>query len=324
MRIVPLVSAILVWGALTGAAHGQSLTQLRWLAPGADPVAQVTRAPTECLRPARDKAEAYRIEVGRVAFRTPELLGGQAARVGLSCDACHINGRNNPTFYIDGVSGLPGTVDVTTDVFSKVRGDGIHNPRPIPSLVGTAFNTAYGHDGTVTSLSEFVHGVTVDEFQGNPPDPELFEALVTYVSALDPVGCPAESEQAITLKTTMSDIDRGAAALDASLDHGDRHVGHMLVLGLRTMLGRLDERYAKAGLDKASARIVAASRALEKLWADGRGDLTTRHKPLAAWRRDVDRLAAQDLTPLESKSLFNPAVVARVVGVKAEKTANRR
>ncbi len=87
---------------------------------------------------------------------------------------------------IDGVSDLPGTVDVSTAVFSKVRGDGIFNPRPIPSLVGTAFEAAYGHEAKETSLANFIRGVEVEEFQGDEPDPKLFDALVAYVRALDP------------------------------------------------------------------------------------------------------------------------------------------
>ena len=312
-RAAAIFAATLLGAAAASQAYAQALTELKWLAPGADPVAQVTRAPAECLLPGADQDEAYKIEVGRVAFRTPELLGGQAARVGLSCDACHINGRNNTTFHIDGVSGLPGTVDVSTAVFSKVRGDGIFNPRPIPSLVGTAFEAAYGHEAKVTSLDEFVHGVAVEEFQGDEPDPKLFAALMAYVRSLDPVACPNAQEQAITLKSSISDIDRGAAALDATLDKGDKGVGRMLVLGLRSMLGRLNERYAHARLDKASLQIVAASRGLEILWDGGRGDLKSRHKALADWRKGLDHLAA-DLAPLESKSLFNPAVVTRVVG----------
>jgi len=313
LRIAAIFGSVLLGAVAASPGHAEVLTQLKWLAPGADAATQVTRAPAECLLPGSDKEEAYKIEVGRVAFRTPELLGGQAARVGLSCDACHINGRNNLTFHIDGVTGLPGTVDVTTAVFSKVRGDGIFNPRPIPSLVGTAFEAAYGHDAKVTSLSEFVHGVAVEEFQGDEPDPKLFDALIAYVRSLDPAGCPPNQEQAITLKSTISDIDRGAVALDETLDQGDKAVGRMLVLGLRSMLGRLNERYANVGLDAASALIVEQSRSLEALWDGGRGDLKSRHKALADWRKALDRLAA-DLAPLESKSLFNPAVVTRRVG----------
>ena len=313
LRVAAIFGAALTGAAAVSPVHAEVLTQLKWLAPGADAAKQVTRAPAECLLPGADKEETYKIEVGRVAFRTPELLGGQAARVGLSCNACHINGRNNTTFHIDGVSGLPGTVDVTTAVFSKVRGDGIFNPRPIPSLVGTAFEAAYGHDAKVTSLSEFVHGVAVEEFQGDEPAPQLFDALMAYVRALDPAACPNSQEQAITLRSAISDIDRGAAALDATLDRGDKGVGRMLVLGLRSMLGRLNERYANAGLEKASVQIVAASRGLEAVWAGGRGDLKSRHKALADWRKGLDHLAAE-LAALESKSLFNPAVIARIAG----------
>jgi cytochrome c peroxidase len=312
-RVFPVA---LVLAAGVGAARAEPLTEFRWLAPGADAAAQATRAPAECLKPASNAEDAYKIEVGRVVFRTPELFGGQAARVGLSCNACHINGRNNATFFIDGVSGLPGTVDVTTSVFSKTRGDGVMNPRPIPSLVGTAFNTAYGHDAKVTSLREFVHGVAVEEFQGAEPDPQVFDALMVYVTALDPVGCTGPDTVAITLKSTLSDLDRGLAALDASADRGDKAVGDLLVLGLRTMLGRLNERYAGAGLTEVTPEIVGASRGLEKLWHDNAGKPAAFHAGLKTWRDDFHRVEAR-LTTLESKSLFNPVIVTRVVGESA-------
>jgi hypothetical protein len=312
LRIIP---AALLFAALMGSAQAQTLTEFKWLAPGADPVAQVTRAPAECLKPADDPRKAYQIEVGRVAFRTPELLGGQAARVGLSCDACHINGHNNPTFFIDGVSGIPGTIDVTSEVFSKVRGDNVLNPRPIPSLVGTAFEAAYGHDAKITSLAEFVHGVVVEEFQGAEPDKDLFDALVAYVRSLDPASCPGAREQPITLTRAMADIERAAAALDASLDHGNRAVGDMLVLGIRSMLGRLDERFSGVGLADASTKITESSRKLGDLWrGDAENDERLR-KDLAAWRGDLNGLR-DALLASDAQSLFNPEVVARLDGAK--------
>jgi hypothetical protein len=318
-----LASAVFLCAMSAGVARAEVLTEYKWLAPGADPVAQVTRAPAECLKPARNAEEAYEIEVGRVAFRTPEIFGGQAARVGLSCNACHINGRNNPTFFIDGVSGLPGTVDVTTAVFSKVRGDGVFNPRPIPSLVGTAFNTAYGHDAKVTSLREFVHGVEVEEFQGAEPDPKLFDALMAYVVALDPVGCDGPDVVPITLKSTLSDIDRGVSALDASVSRGDDAIGNTLVLGLRSMLGRLNERFEGAALTEVTPEIAAASRGLDTLWRDNAGKPDAFHEALMTWRDDFHRTEAK-LASLESKSLFSPAVIARVVSEQAESAGKSR
>ncbi len=80
-------------------------------------------------------------------------------------------------------------------------------------------------------------------------------------------------------------MDRGVAALDTALARGDRGIGRMMVLGVRTMLGRLNERFAYAGLTDASARIIAASRGLEALWNGGTGDLGARRPALADWRK---------------------------------------
>jgi tetratricopeptide (TPR) repeat protein len=61
--------------------------------------------PAECLvEPAG--AEARRsVAIGRIAFRAPLLLGGQAARAGMSCATCHRNGRGNPDFLFPGPVG---------------------------------------------------------------------------------------------------------------------------------------------------------------------------------------------------------------------------
>ena len=54
-----------------------------WLAPSADAVAAMTTRPGECLAAAHDADTAYLRNVGRAAFYSPFLFGGQAARGGL-------------------------------------------------------------------------------------------------------------------------------------------------------------------------------------------------------------------------------------------------
>ena len=61
------------------------LRALHWIAPGADPVRAIATQPTECLRLPADPAARLKVEVGRAAFRTPVLLGGQEAGARLSC-----------------------------------------------------------------------------------------------------------------------------------------------------------------------------------------------------------------------------------------------
>jgi hypothetical protein len=130
LNALPL--ALLLGAAADG--PGVPIREARWLAPGA--VYQgLTREPSECFARPTDPAERRRAEIGRAAFRTPLLLGGQAARAGLSCASCHRNGRGNPDFLFPGLSGPPGTADITASLMSSHRGDGRFNPKPIPTYL---------------------------------------------------------------------------------------------------------------------------------------------------------------------------------------------
>ena len=68
------------------------------------------------------------ILTGEALFHTPSLLGGQAAKAGISCASCHVNGQGNPHFQFPGISGQPGTADATHNFFSSHRGDDKFNP----------------------------------------------------------------------------------------------------------------------------------------------------------------------------------------------------
>jgi hypothetical protein len=119
--------------AIAMASTDAPLRAMRWLAPGADKVGAMTTRPAECLSMPRGADAAYAVEVGRAAFRTPLLLGGQAARAGVSCETCHKGAHTIVDFDFPGVSGAPGTADVTDSLFSSHRGDGIDNPKPSPT-----------------------------------------------------------------------------------------------------------------------------------------------------------------------------------------------
>ena len=72
---------------------------------------------------------------GEALFKAPLLLGGQAAKAGLSCHSCHVNGRGNPHFQHAAISGAPGTADTTHSFFSKTLGNQIAEPKPIPAMM---------------------------------------------------------------------------------------------------------------------------------------------------------------------------------------------
>jgi len=167
------------------AAAGPDLSVIhaaRWLAPGADRARALGSIATECLGMPADAEGAYRVEVGRAAFKSPLLLGGQAARAGLACDSCHQDGRNNPDFFFPGVSGAPGTA-TRAALLSSHPADGIDHPKPIPNLSGPKSGLKVSQDVKAAALEPFVHGLVTSEFDGAEPPPAVIKGLAAYVRA---------------------------------------------------------------------------------------------------------------------------------------------
>lgn len=303
-----LAAAAIVVGVAGGLAlaadDAARIRALRWIAPDADPARAIASQPTECLQPPADPPQALRVEVGRAAFRTPLLLGGQAARAGLSCESCHRNGRDNPDFQFPGVSGPPGTADVTQSLFSSHRGDGIANPQPIPDLSGPKARLKVDQaDGR--ALEGFIHGLVAEEFDGPEPAPAVLAGLAAYVRALDPAACPTTAREPVDVRRLMDDARRALAAARAEIAQGDRTTAILMLASARARLGLIDERLdgaplapRRADLRAASARLAAAQEAL-------RSGRDPPDRELARWLVDSRALEA-DLIAAEPASLFNP------------------
>jgi hypothetical protein len=268
------------------------LREARWTDPAALP-RSLSWAPSECLRPPRSPAEARAVGIGRIAFRTPLLLGGQAARAGMSCATCHVNGRGNPGFRFPGLSGAPGTADVTASLMSSHRGDGIFNPKPIPDLAGPPGKlkvprTAPG------ALETFIHGLVTEEFDGSEPPPEVLAALAAYVRALDPAAC-GRGDAPVRLAKRLAEIDSAVGLARTS----DGETRRLLLAAARSTLGAIDERFAGLEADRALLRAADADLNAIRLNEAGFGRWE------AAWPARKRRLQRN-----ESKSLYAPARVA--------------
>jgi hypothetical protein len=250
-----------------GAAHADTssvpLRAVRWIAPGADVVRILSRRPVECLAPPADAEAAWRVEVGRAAFRDPLLLGGQAARAGIACESCHRNGRTNPDFAFPGLSGSPGTADVTSFVFSTHRGDHVDDPRPIPDLGGPKGRLKVDQSPPSPALRTFIHGLVVEEFEGAEPPPTVLEGLAAYVRALDPAACAGGGtgggSERVTAGTAVADALRAAAAARAALAHRDRLTALVMIQAARIQLGDLAEHFDGPGLAGERERLTRAS-----------------------------------------------------------------
>jgi hypothetical protein len=318
MRLTGMLAVVF---GLAGAASAHAeppIHALDWLAAGADPVAAATEAPPECLARPTDAAQAEKVEAGRLLFRSPLLLGGQAARHGLTCQTCHVNGHDNPDFFIEGISGAPGTVDVTSAIFSEVRGDGTFNPVPIPSLVDAGSRTAFGHEGKVRALPEFVKSVIMDEFAGAEPDGPVFDAVIAYIEALRSDACPAGVSVPVTLATYVDDIERGFDVLRDAVKRHDAGMADALILALQSRLGEVFERYDGAGLAASAGRLADVGRRLGALRTAIAGQSEATRWQMTVWYQNWSDLKPQ-LAAEEEMSLFNPPVLRAVLkGEKAQ------
>lgn len=293
-RAFPRFLSALPFALLLGAAADVPqlpLREARWLAPGAL-YRGLTREPPECFARPADPAERRRAEIGRIAFQAPLLLGGQAARAGLSCASCHRNGRGNPDFLFPGLSAEPGTADVTASLMSSHRGDGRFNPRPIPDLAGPRSMLKVSHDPAGRALESFIRGLVVEEFDGPEPSATVLDGLAAYVRALRPEAC-GRGPNRVRLPSRLAFVGR---AVELALgETGETR--RLLLAAARSQLGAIDERFALSGGEPARALLREADRTVAEL-RSGRGDSRAWRRNWPEWRRK--------LLGLERDSLFDP------------------
>jgi len=288
---------------LTGAADRAQLPirEARWL-KSPDLLDDLTRLPAECIAWPKDKDQRREVEVGRALFRSPLLLGGQAARAGVSCSTCHRNGRTNPHFHFPGVSGDPGTADVTASIMSEHRGDGIFNPKPIPDLGGDPAKLKV--KGT-PRLRDFVHGLITQEFDGPEPSAAELDSIVAYVSALSPKACPSAGAS-ITLASRLAEVDSAVSLAEQAYRRRDSETGRALLAAARSTLGAIDERFQIPGLEGERDQLKEADGVLFQLQEAGTNG------PWRQWKRDWPK-HKRALRVAEGRSLFNRAVLQKML-----------
>jgi cytochrome c peroxidase len=130
-------------------------------------------------------AKSYLVNLGDLAFSSPQILGGLAQQAGISCSTCHVNGANNARLYIPGSSGHPGTFDTTGGLFNEKGDNHVLDAVTVPSLRGARYLAPYGHDGRTMSLRDFIRNAIVNEFGGPEPAPAVLDAMVTYIQDID-------------------------------------------------------------------------------------------------------------------------------------------
>jgi hypothetical protein len=262
---IAVVVAITAWASLDASAEDSPLPidDLKWLDHEADLVAELTRLPAVCATDESDPTRAILLELGRIAFRSPMLLGGLAARSGMSCDTCHPNGHARPTFFIEGVSGVTGSADVTAGIFSQSRDDGEFNPVPIPSLVDVGSKSSFGRMAPQNDLEDFLHAVIVDEFQGQVPSPNVRKGLLVYLGALRSSACPTLAYEKIDLERAIRNVESSLDVLEWALDVDDAPSAVFVLISLKSALGRIYQRFPAEESER--EKLVEVSRSLSQL-----------------------------------------------------------
>jgi len=299
IRKLIALAALLLGVAATRGDAPPAFEQLRWTAPGAE-LALLSGQPAACIAPGDDAL----VRSGRALFGAPTLLGGQAAKAGLSCASCHINGRGNPHFLLAGVSAAPGTADVTNSFFSAARGNARFDPVVIPDL---AMPGKISRDPDTRALEPFIRNLIVEEFGGQEPTPATLEALAAYVRAVRP--CTPERTAARRLDDQLAALDDGIAGAQRMIGRGDRQGAALLIAAMRHQLGLIAERYAGRGFAREQAALLMASRELRAI-----GDMSDPVRFPAAldrWKVAFDRDAAKWLRRAEHRSLYEAGHLAQ-------------
>ena len=282
--------------SLAAAPAGQraKLTALTWTAPGRE-AAVLLEQPATCLDPGVSPAD---VTVGRALFAAPNLLGGQAERAAVSCASCHSNGRRNPAFFLAGISGEPGTADVSSSFFSLARANNAFDPKPIPDL---AFPGKVSRDPASGALEKFIRGLVVDEFSGREPSAAELAGLAAYVRAVR--ACGAGQVEPLTLASDVALVRTSIAAARALLAQGDAAGAQVALKGARFRLGLIDERYTGSrharlhrGLLEASRRLAAAP---------------LQAQALAEWLVSFEQDLVPGLLKAERSSFYNRAELER-------------
>jgi hypothetical protein len=294
--------------ALADPQVGQ-LDDLKWIDPGADPVAELTRVRPECTRPPSGAAAASLVALGRIAFRSPVLLGGIAARSGMSCNTCHRNGHDNPAFFLAGVSGNPGTADVTGALFSRGRDDGSFNPVPIPTLVDAASDPPFGSVLPMDDLRDFHLAIVVEEFQGQLPPDAVLEGLHAYVDALRSGACPAPASEEVTLEGDSLDLEAAYDVMLWAIERADIPTAEFVSLAWKAALGRMHQRFAPDGRSQGLVKVSRALTPVRALLETDPGEAAT----ALARVRDLQRGVLSALGAEASRSFYDPGFLEKAL-----------
>lgn len=267
------------------------------------------------------KEEEITYQIGEALFRSPILLGGQAAKAQLSCNSCHLSGADNPEFQFPNISGAPGTADVSSSFFSSFRGNRNFDPIAIPDL--RKMGKIPINDKA--QLSAFIRGLIVEEFNGHEPPAQALDAVTFYVQRVKYSHIPPAAK--LSVRDPITIINQSVDNIIHSLKNNNEEVANLLIDAARHQLGLIYERYKDPNLQ---AMIIMSSNNLAKIKNDWKmeanvnilfNDPIGSNSPilypdteisLRSWRTDFMQLSVS-LIKNEKKSLFHEPLLRKEI-----------
>jgi hypothetical protein len=303
-------SLLTIVSAVASATALDQFQQLHWTAP-AHQFEALTAQPSTCLQ--TNRGNEHLVRAGQALFNAPNVLGGQAAKAGLSCASCHVNGRDNPHFVIAGVSDRAGSADVTSSFFSPARGNGRFDPVIIPDLAQPG---KVSRDPDKNALEPFIRALIVEEFSGHEPTPATLQALAAYVRAIQTCATGDDRWVPFTLEDQLELL---RAATQGAVDATFRDEGQsspLLIGAARHQLGLIAQRYPGSALKRERDSLLSASRELQKL-ADSNRTPEEFGQAIFDWNVRFEKGVGKRLRKKVESSLYNPQNVAAALEASA-------
>jgi len=247
---------------------------------------------------------------GEFLFQSPLLLGGQAAKAGMSCHSCHVKGRGNPHFQIAAISGDPGTADTTHSFFSKTLGNQVFDPVPIPDLTQSG---KVDHDSSSGDLEAFITRIVVEEFSGSGAVDEVVGPLASYVRALRGAELPADATyRPRSLARDLADIGTTAEQARLRLARGQNRAASLLVSSAQGQMQNVYERLLLQPHERQRSWLVERSLQAGRLRRALNAQDASAAEQMSDWQDALKQ--APDFARVEEETLYNPRLLAKTLG----------
>lgn len=165
-----------------------------------------------------DEADMPLVAYGDMLFDSPEIFGGPARELRITCSTCHNRSDINRDFFIPGLSSHAGGMDVDGSFFNPMFNDRVNDHLDTPSLRGIRFTGPYGRDGREPSLRDFTRNVIVTEFAGKEPTPFQLDALIAYMRQFDFLPNPQIDRKGILTDIASEQAKRGEVLFNKSFN----------------------------------------------------------------------------------------------------------